>query len=342
MKGTEIQMMKETLKTISTAYGPAGNESRIAHIIREMVAPYADETRIDAMGNLIVTRRGKEGGKRIMLAAHMDHIGFVVTHIDEKGFARLHNVGGVSKTNSTFRRVVFENGVNGIVASEPEKPEAAMLPKNDHLLTDMYIDLGASSRAEAEALISVGDFAVYAPEFFELGSDMVAGTAMDNRAGCAILVETLKALGDTRNEVVAVFTVQEEVGLRGAQAAAYDVSPDIGIALDVTPAGDTPKESRFSVNMGAGIAVKIMDRSVICHPAVVRALENAARRCGAKYQREVLIAGGTDTAAIQRSRAGVPCGALSIPSRYIHSACEVVSLSDMENGVKLLTAFLSE
>ncbi len=334
--------MKNTLKTISTAYGPSGREDCVANIIRAIVAPYVDETKIDAMGNLIAVKHGKEGGKRIMLAAHMDHIGFVVTHIDEKGFARIYNAGGISKTNSTFRRVVFENGVNGIVAAEPESPAAAMMPRNDRLLTDMYIDLGVSTKAEAEKLISVGDFAVYAPEFFELGGDLVAGTALDDRAGCTIVAETLKRLGDTKNEIIAVFTVQEEVGLRGAQAAAYDVQPDIGIALDVTPAGDTPKEDRFNVKLGDGIAVKIMDKSVICHPAVVRALENAAKKSGAKYQREVLIAGGTDTAAMQRSRGGVPCGALSIPSRYIHSACEVVSMGDLESGVQVLCAFLSE
>ncbi len=332
--------MKNMLKTISTAYGPSGREDCVANVIRGIVAPYVDETKIDAMGNLIAVKHGKEGGKRIMLAAHMDHIGFVVTHIDEKGFARIFNAGGISKTNSTFRRVVFENGVNGIVAAEPEKSPAAV--KNDRLLTDMYIDLGVSSKEEAEKLISVGDFAVYAPEFFELGGDLVAGTALDDRAGCAIVAETLKRLGDTKNEVVAVFTVQEEVGLRGAQAAAYDVQPDIGIALDVTPAGDVPKEDRFHVNLGEGIAVKIMDKSVICSPSVVRALENAAKKSGAKYQREVLIAGGTDTSAIQRSRGGVPSGALSIPSRYLHSACEVVSMGDLESGVQVLCAFLSE
>ena len=323
--------MKDTLKTLATAYGPTGNEMNVANIIKEMVASYVDETKIDAMGNLIAVKKGK-GGKRIMLAAHMDHIGFVVTDIDEKGFARVHNVGGIRKTNSLHRHVIFENGVSGVLAAENEGHDLA-----DNNMTKLFIDLGASSKEEAEQLIRLGDFAVYAPEFFELANDLVAGTAMDDRAGCAIVVEMLKRLGETDNDVYAVFTVQEEVGLRGAQAAAFDVNPDMGIALDVTLCGDTPKGPKISMKMGEGIAVKVLDSSLVCHPGVVRAMEEAAEKCGAKYQREVLTAGGTDAGAIQRTRGGVPVGVLSIPCRYVHSANETISLRDMENGVKLLT-----
>ena len=189
-------------------------------------------------------------------------------------------------------------------------------------------------------MVRRGDFAVYAGEFTELANNLVAGTAMDDRAGCAILIEMLKRLGETKNEIVAVFTVQEEVGLRGAQAAAFDVAPDMGIALDVTLCGDTPKGPKIAVKAGAGIAVKILDNSLICHPGVVKAMEEAAERAGAKYQREVLTAGGTDAGAIQRSRGGVPSGVLSIPCRYVHSPNETVSLDDMENGVKLLCELL--
>ncbi len=327
--------MKDTLKTLSTAYGPTGNEYNVAEIIKGMIAPYVDEMKMDAMGNLIATKKGLGGGRKIMLAAHMDHIGFVVTDIDEKGFARVHNVGGIRKANSLYRRVVFENGLSGILAAEDRDHNVA-----DRDMTKLFIDLGAFSKEEAEAMVKPGDFAVYAPEFVELANDLVAGTAMDDRAGCAILVEMLKRLGETKNEIVAVFTVQEEVGLRGAQAAAFDVAPDMGIALDVTLCGDTPKGPKIAVKMGQGIAVKILDNSLICHPGVVREMEEAAERAGAKYQREVLTAGGTDAGAIQRSRGGVPSGVLSIPCRYVHSANEVVSLQDMENGVKLLVELL--
>ncbi len=332
--------MKDMLKKISTAYGPTGNETCVAKVLENMVAPYVDEIRYDAMGNLIVTRKRNGEGKRIMVSAHMDHIGFVVTHITEKGFVRVHPVGGISKGNSVHRRIIFENGVSGILAAEREANDL-----NDRDMSKLFVDLGASSKEEALELVRLGDFAVYAPEFFELGKNMVAGTAMDDRAGCAVLVQTLKNLCEAdarKNEVIGVFTVQEEVGLRGAQAAAYSINPDMGIALDVTPAGDTPKGLKNSVKLGEGAAVKILDSSVICHPEVVRLMEAAAEKCGAKYQREVLTAGGTDAGAIQRTRGGIPCGVLSVPCRYVHSAVEAVSLDDMKEGVKLLTAVLTE
>ena len=327
--------MKDTLKILCTAYGPTGNEYNVAEIIKGMIAPYVDEMKMDAMGNLIAVKKGQADGKKIMLAAHMDHIGFVVTDIDEKGFARVHNVGGIRKANSLYRRVVFENGVSGILAAEDEGHNVA-----DRDMTKLFIDLGASSKEEAMKLVQPGDFAVYAGEFTELQNNLVAGTAMDDRAGCAILVEMLKQLGETKNEIVAVFTVQEEVGCRGAQAAAFDVAPDMGIALDVTLCGDTPKGPKIAVKIGEGIAVKILDSSLICHPGVVKAMEEAAERAGAKYQREVLTAGGTDASSIQRSRGGVPSGVLSIPCRYVHSPNETVSLNDMEDGVKLLVELL--
>ncbi len=321
--------MRETLKRVLNAYGPAGREMKVAEVIREMVAPYVDTMEIDAMGDLICTKKGE--GKRVMLAAHMDQIGFVVTGIDEKGFVRVHNVGGIRMVNSLNRHVVFGNGVHGVLSHEQEGFKVA-----ENSMRPLFIDIGARNRAEAEAKVKLGDMAVYVADAFELGDDLMASPAMDNRVGCAVVIEALKLLKDCPNEVVAVFTVQEEVGLRGAQAAAYDVNPDMGIALDVTLCGDTPNGPKISVRIGEGIAVKILDSSLICHPGVVKAMEEAAERVGAKYQREVPTAGGTDAGAIQRTRGGIPSGVLSIPCRYVHSPNETVSLDDMENGVKLL------
>ena len=321
--------MKETLKKLLGAYGATGREENVAGVIAEMIRPYVDEMRIDALGNLIAVRHGE--GKKLMFAAHMDHIGFVVTDIDEKGFLRVFNVGGIHTLNSINRHVVFANGVNGVISNETEN-----VAENLRDVTHMFIDIGARSREEAAAKVKLGDVAVYAPDFFELGDDLMAGPAMDNRAGCCVLVGVIRALKERSNEVVAVFTTQEEVGLRGARAAAYDVNPDYGIALDVTLCGDTPKGPKIAVKAGEGPAVKIMDSSLICSPAVVRLMEDAAERAGVKYQREVLTAGGTDAAAIQLTRGGVPAGVLSIPCRYVHSACEAISIADIENGVKLL------
>lgn len=325
--------MKELLKKLLSVYGPTGREENVAAVIREIVAPYVDETRIDALGNLICTRHG--AGKKLMFAAHMDHIGFVVTDIDEKGFLRVFNVGGINWHNSLNRHVVFGNGVSGIMTIETQDYKDHIWDPNH-----MFIDIGASSKAEAEKLVSLGDVAVYAPDFFDLGVDMIAGPAMDNRVGCALLIGLLKAMKEKNNEVVAVFTTQEEVGLRGATAAAYDVNPDIGIALDITITGDTPNSvPKVAMKAGEGPCVKIMDRSVVCSPKVVSLMEEAAERAGVKYQREVLTMGGTDAGGIQLTRAGVHVGVLSIACRYAHSACEAVSVADIEAGVQLLAAF---
>ncbi|MGI6238412.1 MAG: M42 family metallopeptidase [Christensenellales bacterium] len=321
--------MKDTLKALLGAYGATGREETVAAVIREMIAPYVDETRIDALGNLIAVRKG--AGKRIMFAAHMDHIGFVVTDITDMGFLRVFNVGGINWLNSLNRHVVFENGTSGILSVETENFKDHMNDPNA-----MFIDIGAADKAEAEAMIQPGDVAVYAPDFFDLGTDMIAGPAMDNRVGCYLLIEMLKSLTERTNEIVAVFTTQEEVGLRGAKAAAYDIDPDIGIALDVTLSGDTPKGAKVSMKAGKGPCVKIMDRSLVCSPVVVRMMEDAADRAGVEYQREVLTAGGTDAGAIQLTRGGVAAGVLSIACRYVHSACEAVSMRDIEGGVKLL------
>jgi len=326
--------MKEMLKTLCEAYGATGHEGCVANVIRGMIEPYVDEIRTDALGNLIAVKRG--GGKRVMLAAHMDHIGFVVTDIDEDGYLRVHSVGGIRKLNSLHRRVVFESGMSGVVAAEAREHDLAA----DNTLQKVFIDIGAKDRASAETLVKRGDVAVYAPDVFDVGEDCLAGPAMDDRAGCALLVGALEQLKESPHEIVAVFTSQEEVGLRGARAAAYDIDPDVGIALDVTLTGDTPKGPLMSVKVGAGIAVKVMDSSLICHPGVVRRLEQAAERGGIAYQREVLTAGGTDAGAIQLTRGGVPAGVLSIPCRYVHSATEMISLKDLQAGVDLLCAYL--
>jgi len=326
--------MRDTLKKVLTTFGCTGKETKVCEVIREMVAPYVDSTEVDAMGNLICVKKGE--GKRVMLAAHMDQIGFIVTDIDEHGFLRVHNVGGIRRLNSLNRHVVFENGVHGVLSHEVEDFNPA-----DNSMRTMFIDIGAKDRKDAESRVEIGDMAVYVPDVFELGDDLMGSPAMDNRVGCAVVIETLKKLKDCPNEVYAVFTVQEEVGLRGAVTAAYGINPDLGIALDVTIAGDTPKGNKISVGAGKGACIKILDSSVICTPKVVRLMEDAAERAGIKYQREVLTAGGTDAGAIQKTRAGVASGVVSIACRYVHSACEVISVSDAEGGAELLAEILN-
>ena len=295
--------MKETLFTLLNCYGGSGREDAVRETIAELARPYCDEVRTDALGNLICVRHAaKEGGRRIMVSAHMDHIGFVVLDADEHGFLRVHNAGGISKRASLNRHVVFENGVNGVVSNETERFSA-----DDNKMSDLFIDIGAKDREDALSMVALGDVAVYAPDAFEMANGMIAAPAVDDRVGCAIAVEAMKELGECENEVAFVFTVQEELGLRGARVAAYGVDPQIGVALDVTSSGDTPKGPKIAVRAGEGPCVKVRDSSLVCAPRVVKGLEEAAERIGVKTQREVLTAGGNDAAAMQaaaRGRAG--------------------------------------
>lgn len=327
--------MFELIKQMADLYGASGRESGVADAIEELLRDKADTITRDAMGNLICEKRGTDPeGKRIMLSAHMDHIGFIVVAVEKEGFLRVMPVGGVGLAVSRTRHVSFGNGVQGVIAQEPVREGETPAMKH------MFVDIGAADEEEALQRVQIGDVAVYANDCFRLGEHRVAAPAMDDRVACALLVSVMQALPVTKNTIIAVFSTQEEVGCRGAKTAAFSVQPDIGIALDVTANGDTPETKLPAVKLGAGAAVKIMDRGSISSPEVVDALLEAGRRAGVKTQREVLPFGGTDASAIQLTRGGVRVGTLSIPCRYVHSACEVVDLRDVEAARALLLAYL--
>jgi len=327
-------MLRDTLKTLLSAYGPSGNEQAVAETVKSLIAAHVDSMRVDALGNLIVEKYGtEENGKRIMFSAHMDHIGFVVTDVDEDGFLRVNNVGSINLGVSVARHVVFENGTEGVLYCQPVKGE-------EKGMKHLFIDIGAESREEALQSVQPGDMAVYAPDYVELGESRIASPAMDDRCCCALLCELLMYLDEPRNTVVGVFSSQEEVGIRGAKVAAYSVNPDIGVGLDVTAWGDTPEVKLPAVRLGKGAAVKFIDRSMIASPAVRDALLRAAEQAGVPAQREVLPFGGQDGSAIQHTRAGVPAGCLSIPCRYVHSPVEVIDMRDMEGALKILLKFV--
>ena len=326
-------MMLDTLKRLLAAFGPSGNESAVAEEIRDMLRDTADSVQTDVMGSLIVTKRGAKDGKTIMLSAHMDQIALVVADVEEEGYLRVTPAGGVGLNMTVGHHVVFGNGVHGVVMQQPLHGESAAM---QHL----FVDIGAENREDALRMVQLGDACVYAPDLAPLGAHRFASPAMDDRCACAVLAELMLRLKQPKNTVVAVFSAQEEVGIRGAATAAYAVQPDWGVALDVTAWGDTPEVKLPAVKLGAGAAVKFMDRSMIATPAVRDALIAAAERIGAPYQREVLPFGGTDGAAIQHSRGGVPAGTLSIPCRYVHSACEVIDLRDLESALRILTEFV--
>jgi len=336
--------MKQLLKTLTETFGPSGYEDAVRNLILKEVKPLADEVNVDALGNLIVRKRPSAGAKpalgkveanprKIMLAAHMDEIGVIVSHVDKKGFARFTSVGGTFGRYTLGARVRFLNGVTGVVGYDRLEQVDNWLPINK-----MFIDVGATSKENCP--VKVGDIAAFERAFIEMGDRFVA-KSLDDRAGVVVLIETLRALKSTPNDLYFVFTTQEEVGARGAGAATFGIDPDIGIAVDVTPTGDTPNSLKMVMELGRGPCVKFRDVGMISDPRVVDWMIKTAEKAKIPYQREVLLIGSTDAREIQISRAGVMTGALSIPVRYVHSASEMVDINDLKNSVKLLTAMLS-
>jgi len=322
------------LQTLVETPGPSGSEHVIREKIKAEIQGHADEVYTDALGNLIA-RKGalKEGGKRIMISAHVDEIGLMITHVDDNGFARFLPIGGINPLTCLGGRVLFMNGTQGVIGMERlEKDEHPELPK-------YFIDTGATSKADSK--VGVGDVCGFERPLLDLGKRVVA-KSMDDRVAAAIAVEALKEVKPGVNELFFVFSVQEEVGIRGAITAAYGVDPEIGLAVDVTRTGDTPLGVKMEVALGNGPAIKVRDSSFIADPRVVKWMVNEAKAQKLPYQLEVLEAGGTDGAAIQRTRAGVPAGCLSIPCRYIHSPSEMVDRDDVENSVKLLVGLLGK
>lgn len=325
--------MKDTIKQLVEAYGPAGREEQVAEYLVKVMEALVDKVYTDELGNVIAIKQGLADAKKVMLAAHMDEIGVIITDIDDDGFLRFSNLGGVSPHTLIGQRVRFADGTIGVFGQE----------RLDHIkdlkLNKMYIDIGATSREEASTKVSIGDAAVYHREFSEQGSRIIA-KSLDNRISCAVLIEVAKRLKNSPHEVYLVFTAQEEVGLRGARTAAYALDPDYGIAVDVTGTGDTPEAPRMAVSLGKGAAIKVKDASVISHPLVKDLLVNTAQAHSIPYQMEVLQWGGTDAGSIHLTRSGVPTGAVSIPCRYIHTPSEMVDLGDVEHCVQLLVGVL--
>jgi endoglucanase len=333
--------MKDLIRRLTETYGPSGGEEPIRELIRQEIAGLVDDVRVDVLGNLIAKRSGD--GAKAMVAAHMDEIGVVVTHIDEKGFLRFSNVGGVFPLNVLGQRVVFGNGSLGTPGEE--KRDSL---KDELKLEKMYIDIGARDRDSARKLVNVGDVACFQREFATLsatpgtGGERYLAKAFDDRIGCAVMIETLKRLKKKRNEVYFVFTVQEEVGVRGATTSTYQIDPDIGIAVDITGTGDTPEARTMAVELGKGAAIKVKDWGLLVHPQVRKLMVDLADRDKIPYQLEVLERGTTDAWAMHTSRQGVPSGVISIPTRYGHTPTEMIDAGDVESCVRLLTAILEE
>lgn len=324
-------MLETALRALTAVYGPPGREAKIREAVASLAAPLCESLHTDPLGNLVAFRPGRSG-KKLMLTAHMDQIGLMATDVEDAGFLRVAAVGGVRPALAIARRVIFENGIFGTVFYETKKKKPG-----EAEMEELFIDIGAQDKAEAEEMVRIGDMAVFhSPLHVERG--LAVGGALDDRLGCAVLLAALQA--PSKHDLYAVFTVQEEVGTRGAGAATYGISPDLSIALDVTPAGDTPKAARSPIALGKGPALKVMDSSVVVSGPVRRLLEERAEAAGVAIQYEVLIAGGTDTGAIARTGAGVAAGCVSLPCRYIHTPVETADLRDAQGAMEWIKSVM--
>lgn len=326
--------MKDLIKELVNAYGPSGFEEEVREIIRRRVEPWADEVWTDVMGNLFVRKRGAGNGRRVMLAAHMDEIGLIVTHVETGGLLRFAAVGYVTPKILLGGRVRFANGALGVV-SHDGGIKAELLGEELPDLSRWYIDAGGGA-------VGVGDVAAFVRPYDEMGSRIVAG-GLDDRVGCAVLIELLRRLRNSPHDLLFTFTVQEEFGTGGARTAAFELEPEIGLAIDLTATGDTPRPStQLAARLGGGPAIKVADIGMIAHPRLREALVQTARQHGIPYQLEVFPHGYTDAVAIQSTRGGVIAGALLIPCRYLHTHSEMVEEADIEHTVRLLEAFLNQ
>lgn len=326
------------LKEICEVAGAPGHEQRVREIVIREVKKLCDDVSIDNMGNVIAFKKGKTD-KRVMIAAHMDEIGFMVTHIDDQGFLRFVPLGGFDPKTLTAQRVIV-HGKKDVIGVMGSKPIHMMtVAERDRLvpISDYFIDLGLN-KEEVDKIVTVGDTVTRERELIEMGN-CVNCKSIDNRVSVFILIETLRELKKSDCNVYAVFTVQEEVGIRGANVAALQIQPDFGFGLDTTIAFDVPGAKPFEVitKLGEGVAVKIMDSSAICDYRMVKYMKQTADKYKIKYQLEILPAGGTDTAGIQRmTPGGAISGAISIPTRHIHQVIEMADKTDIASSITLL------
>lgn len=338
-----MMAMGELLKKLTEAAGVSGAEGEVRAILQAALEGRVDEMRVDALGNLIVLRRGTGTAKlRVMLAAHMDEVGLMVTRVEGSGHLRFRRVGGIDERILPAKGVVIgKDKLPGIIGI---KPIHLMTPEEGKRIVrsdEMTIDIGASSREEAERWVKLGDYASFATSYQELPPDAkgrlrAKGKAFDDRAGCAALVELLG--GEYPFDLWCAFTVQEEVGLRGAQVAGYSIAPDLAFALEGTVADDLPKKKDTSpvTQLGKGPAITIMDRALISDKRLVRLLVDTAEEEGIPYQIKQPGVGATDAGSIQLTRGGVPSVTLALPCRYLHSPACFINLADYGNMVRLM------
>lgn len=336
----------ELLRELCETGGVPGREERVAKLVYATLRGHVDSLETDPIGNVIAYRKGS-GGPKLMLAGHMDEIGFIVTHVDENGFLRFNPLGGFDPKTLTAQRVVVHTAsgdLPGVMGSKPIHIMTEEERKQPPKLEDYFIDLGLSKEAVDEK-VAVGDVVTRERAMVRIGS-MINSKSLDNRAGLFVMLEAVRRLATMGHavELYAVATVQEELGLRGAQVAASRIQPQIGIGLDTTIANDVPGAQPHEAvcKLGAGAGIKIMDSSVVCDPRMVDLMRRTAQRYLIPHQMEILPRGGTDTAAMQRFGQGAITGCISVPSRYVHSVIEMISEHDLAAAIDLLVAVVAD
>ncbi|MBP5231273.1 MAG: M20/M25/M40 family metallo-hydrolase [Clostridia bacterium] len=320
-------------KKIQNTFSVSGLENSLSDLLRKELEAVADEAFLDPMGNLLVLRKGKDSSKKLMIASHMDEIGFVVTGFTSEGYVRVAPIGGIGAVASAYQKVRFSNGTNGVMIPEYDVKPADLTVKH------LVVDIGARKKKEAESKLKVGDLCAAVPSFQKLSGTRYTSKAFDDRIGCVINAYAALHAGQPAYDTWFVFTVQEEVGCRGSKTAAFRIMPDYGIALDVT-AADECGDGTPVTKLGKGAAIKIKDRSVLCSSQIIERLTDLAVQKKIPYQYEVLPYGGTDTSSMQMTGAGCAAGCISIPSRYIHSPVETIDYKDLKACADLLIAFI--
>lgn len=335
--------LKDILKKLSNAHGLSGYENNVRNMIEDEIRPYVDDVRTDKMGSLIATRYG--GSPNIMLAAHMDEIGLMVKYVDDKGYIYFTTTGGWFDQTLLNQRMVLHtsNGrVYGVIGSKPPHAMKEEDKKKPVKAEDMFIDIGAASNEDAQMMgVTAGTPITSDIEFRSLGGDMVTGKALDDRGGCAVLIEAMRQVEDVTATIHSVFTVQGEVGLKGGRTSAFGLNPDVALVSEVTFAGDHPgidmKDSALEIGKGPAITVSDAGgRGIIVPEHVLRWLKKAAEENNIPYQLKVGAAGQTDASIIHLTREGIPTCVISTPSRYIHTPVTVMSMGDLEKSAQLI------
>ena len=340
--------LQENLEKLSNACGVTGREEEVRNLLIKLIKPYVDEITVDRLENVIAIKKGKKSKPKIMLAAHMDEVGLMVKTVTKEGFLQFAKMGGIDDRILIAQKVLvhtIKGPLQGIIGSKPPHIQKEEERKKIVTYDKLFIDIGAANQKDAAKMgVKVGDPVSFDVKYAKIGKDVVTGKAFDDRAGCAVMIETLKQLESIECTVYAVGTVQEEVGLRGAATATFGVDPDVGIALDVTIAGDVPGVSEFdtSLKMGKGPALTVADSGLITHPKVLRLLLETAEQNKIYYQLETGLPGATDAARMSLTRQGVPSGTVSIATRYIHSPVGMLSLKDVQNSAKLAAAAIQK